>query len=41
VILFLDDNPVNIDAANAIGIRACLTRGIDDVRQALTDNGVI
>jgi putative hydrolase of the HAD superfamily len=39
-ILFLDDNPLNIDAANTIGIRACLTRGIDDVRQALTDNGV-
>jgi putative hydrolase of the HAD superfamily len=40
-ILFLDDNMLNIDAAKAFGIRVCLTRGIDDVRQALTANGVI
>jgi putative hydrolase of the HAD superfamily len=39
-ILFLDDNPLNVEAARTIGVRACLTRGIDDVRQALTDNGV-
>jgi glucose-1-phosphatase len=39
-ILFLDDNPINIDAANAIGIRACLSRGMQDVRLALGRNGI-
>lgn len=40
-ILFLDDNPLNIEAAASIGVRACLTRGVDDVRQALANNGII
>jgi putative hydrolase of the HAD superfamily len=39
-ILFLDDNPINIDAANAIGIRACLSRGMQDVHLALRRNGI-
>lgn len=40
-ILFLDDNPLNIEAAQAIGIQACLTRGLDDVQQALATNGIV
>lgn len=40
-VLFLDDNPLNIEAANAIGIQACLTRGLGDVRQALVTNGIV
>jgi putative hydrolase of the HAD superfamily len=40
-ILFFDDNPLNVDTASALGIRACLTRGLDDVRNALRANGVV
>ena len=40
-ILFLDDNPLNIEAANSIGMRACLARGMDDVRRELSNHGVI
>jgi len=39
-ILFLDDNPLNIDAANAVGIRAYLARGMQDVRNVLASNGI-
>jgi len=39
-ILFLDDNPLNVDAANALGIRGCLTRGMQDVHTALENNGI-
>ncbi len=36
-VLFFDDSPVNIEAAQALGISARLTRSLDDVRQALTE----
>ncbi len=39
-ILFLDDNPLNIEAASAMGINACLARGMDGVRSALRTNGI-
>jgi putative hydrolase of the HAD superfamily len=39
-ILFLDDNPLNIEAANAMGINACLTRGMDGIRNALTTHDI-
>lgn len=39
-ILFLDDNPLNVDAANAIGLRAHLTRGIDGIRNVLARTGI-
>lgn len=34
-VLFLDDNPLNIEAATAMGINACVTRGMDGIRSAL------
>lgn len=40
-ILFLDDNPVNVDAANALGIRARLTRGLEQVAAVLRDERII
>jgi HAD superfamily hydrolase (TIGR01509 family) len=39
-ILFLDDNPVNVDSANAIGLRAHLTYGIDGIRNVLARTGI-
>jgi glucose-1-phosphatase len=34
-VLFLDDNPLNIEAATAMGINACLARGMHGIRSAL------
>ncbi|HSD70525.1 MAG TPA: HAD-IA family hydrolase, partial [Woeseiaceae bacterium] len=39
-ILFLDDNPLNIEAAQAIGINACVTRGMDGIRHALVAHDI-
>jgi HAD superfamily hydrolase (TIGR01509 family) len=39
-ILFLDDNPLNVDAANAIGLRAHVTRGIDGIRNVFARTGI-
>jgi putative hydrolase of the HAD superfamily len=39
-ILFFDDNPLNVDAANSLGFRSCLTRGMSEVRSALAASGV-
>lgn len=40
-ILFLDDNQPNIDGADAVGIHAVRTRGIDEVRVALESFGLL
>jgi putative hydrolase of the HAD superfamily len=40
-VLFLDDNPLNIDAARQCGMQARLTRGFEDLGQNLRDTGVI
>lgn len=40
-ILFLDDNPVNIDAASSLGMRARLARGIEQVAAVLSDEDII
>ena len=34
-VVFFDDNPLNVRAARAIGIRAIRTRGIDELRNAI------
>ena len=39
-ILFLDDNPLNIEAAIRCGMRAKLTRGFDSLVQNLSNAGV-
>ena len=39
-ILFLDDNPLNIEAASAMGINACVTRGMDDIRSTLAAHDI-
>lgn len=40
-ILFMDDNQINVDAAEKSGMRAVLTRGIDGVRSNLSDFGIL
>lgn len=40
-VLFLDDNPLNTEAARRYGLHAMLAVGIDNVRNALIDAGVI
>lgn len=40
-ILYFDDNRVNVEAAHSLGIQAEETKGIADVRQVLTDYGII
>ncbi len=40
-ILFVDDNQPNVDAANALGIDAVLTKGVDQVRAALAERGLV
>ncbi len=40
-ILFVDDNQPNIDAALALGIDAVLTKGVDQVRAALAERGLV
>ncbi len=39
-ILFLDDNPLNIGVASASGMKACLTRGMEGIRSALTAHDI-
>jgi HAD superfamily hydrolase (TIGR01509 family) len=39
-VLFLDDNLLNVDAANVAGFRAVHTRGLDEARHALAAAGV-
>lgn len=39
-ILFLDDNQVNVDAANAAGMNGVLARGIEDVATRLGSFGI-
>lgn len=39
--LFIDDNPANVDAANAFGIRALLFRDAEQVRAELTAQGLL
>lgn len=40
-VLFLDDNAVNVDAAEAYGFAARHVRGVAAARQALVDTGVL
>jgi glucose-1-phosphatase len=40
-VLFLDDNILNIDAANHFGMQAVRVRGIDETQRVLIDRGVI
>jgi len=40
-VLFLDDNPLNVDAASQFGLFAKLTRGIHEVRVALREARVL
>lgn len=40
-ILFVDDNQPNIDAALELGIAAVLTKGVDQVRAALAERGLV
>ena len=39
-ILFLDDNPECVEAAQAFGLVACRARGVEEVRSALASVGV-
>lgn len=38
--IFIDDSPVNIDAANAMGIDGILFTGVEDLGKALRDRGL-
>lgn len=40
-ILFIDDNQVNIDTANALGMKAFRVKGIDEARRVLHQYGVL
>ncbi|NLN17872.1 MAG: HAD-IA family hydrolase [Firmicutes bacterium] len=40
-ILFLDDNKLNVEAATRLGIHARQVRGIEEVRQALIEVGIL
>lgn len=40
-IVFLDDNPANVDAAGRLGMRACQVEGIEQVRKLLIDIGAL
>ena len=40
-VLFLDDNTLNIEAANRFGMQAVRVQGIDETTRALIDRGVI
>jgi putative hydrolase of the HAD superfamily len=40
-VLFLDDNTLNVDAANVAGFSSARTRGVEEARQALVDFGIL
>jgi HAD superfamily hydrolase (TIGR01509 family) len=40
-VLFLDDNAVNVEAAQAAGFEARHVRGVDGARAALVETGVL
>lgn len=40
-ILFLDDNPVNVDAANALGLQGRLVRGLEQAAAVLRDERIV
>ncbi|NVK74783.1 MAG: HAD family phosphatase [Oceanospirillaceae bacterium] len=40
-ILFIDDNQVNIDTANALGMKAYRVKGIEEARNVLNQYGVL
>lgn len=40
-VLFLDDNQPNVDGAIAVGMQARLTRGVEELRSALVDVGLL
>jgi len=40
-VLFLDDNPPNVEGASAAGFGAVRARGVDEARQALITAGVL
>ena len=40
-VLFLDDNVLNVEAAEAVGLQAVRTRGVEEARHALVAAGVI
>ncbi len=40
-VLFLDDNPLNVDAAQSFGMHAVRVRGANETQRVLTDLGII
>jgi FMN phosphatase YigB (HAD superfamily) len=40
-VLFLDDNTLNVEAATRFGMQAIRVEGIDQVRRALVERGII
>jgi len=40
-ILFLDDQPLNVEAARQVGLEAVLTIGIEQATQVLTEFGAL
>jgi len=40
-ILFLDDQPLNVEAAQAIGLQAVCVRGVQEAERVLTEVGVV
>ncbi|WCN10290.1 HAD family hydrolase [Marinomonas mediterranea] len=40
-ILFMDDNKLNIDAAQGLGINAFLVRGVQEAKRCLQDNNIL
>ncbi len=41
VVLFLDDNPLNVSAALSLGMHARVAQGLSGVAGALTEFGVL
>jgi len=40
-VLFLDDNPLNVEAAQSFGMHAVRVRGATETQRVLTDLGII
>jgi HAD superfamily hydrolase (TIGR01509 family) len=40
-VFFLDDNLMNVEAAQAVGMQGAVVRGIDEAEHALRDSGLI